>query len=206
MIPARNDTHVDEGLELLTSKYRDKPIVRAILASLLARVQVLEEDLWQVLWGWVLTHYDHTASGQQLDDLGAIVGQPREGRSDADYLTAIRLRIRINRSKGRSEDVLQVAKLIDPNATYVEGYPLGFEVSIYNVTNGGDIVRMLAQTKAATSYGVLLTSSWDATNVFSFEHAGLNNQVFGSVTAVDPDRRFPAALPTNPAYRTYVLT
>jgi hypothetical protein len=158
LIPQRNDAHVDEGLELLTSKYRDKPIVRAILAALLSRVQVLEEELWQVLWGWVLTHYGYTASGQQLDDLGAIVGQPREGRSDADYVLAIRLRIRINRSNGRSEDVLQVAKMIDPSATYLEGYPLGFEVSIYEVNNGWDIIRMLAQTKAATSYGQLLTS------------------------------------------------
>lgn len=201
MISQRNDNHVAEGAELLTGKYRDKPVISGILKALLGGVQTLERELWVLLWGWVLEHEGYHASGQQLDDLGAIVGQPREGRSDADYILAIRLRIRVLRSKGRAEDILQVATLINPAATYVEGFPLGWEVSIYDVPNGGDIIRLLTQAKAATSYGVLLTSTWNEASVFKFDQAGQNTNLFGSSTAGGPDERFPAALATNPPYQ-----
>jgi hypothetical protein len=178
------------------------------LTSYVNRIDELETVLWDLIWGWVLEHEDpddplntFNASGNQLDDLGAIVGELREGRSDADYILAIKLRVRINRSKGRSSDMVEIAYLIDAAATYIEMYPLGWEVSLYDITNGGDIIRMLTQAKAASSYGVLLTSSWDEDEVFKFDHEGDETFVFGTETGSVPDVRFPMALPTNPPYR-----
>lgn len=197
MIPDRNDATVAEGIALLTEQFKGKPNIEALLSAGLRRVQTLEDEVWIAIWAWVLDY----AEFQQLDDLGAIVGQAREGRTDDQYRYAIRVRIRVNRSKGRAEDVLQVATLLDAAATYVEYFPLAWEVSIYSTTEGGHFIRLLTQAKAASSYGVLLTSSWAESAVFKFDHAGASANVWGTANSGGPDVRWPAALPTNPGYR-----
>lgn len=53
-----------------------------------------------------------TAIGAQLDVLGKIVGQPRNGLVDADYRRYIRARILTNKSNGRISEVIRIAKLI----------------------------------------------------------------------------------------------
>ena len=206
MIEVENE-HVQTGLALLTEQFKGQPNIAAILTAILNRVQEVEDELWVDLWGWVLEFVDpddptnvFNASGNQLDDLGAIVGEARNGRIDSDYIPAIKLRIRINRSKGRAEDMVQVANLISNLATYVEYFPLAWEISLYDVGNAGELIRLFAQAKAASSYGVLLASTWAEANVFKFDHAGNNTNVFDSVTGTPPDKRFPMALPTNPLF------
>lgn len=203
--------HAVKGLKLLTDAFKSKPVIEAISKSFLNRADELELELWRLIWGWVLEHVDpddpaniYNAEGQQLDDLGAIVGQPREGRDDPDYVAAIKLRVRINRSKGRSSDMVEIAALINVAMSYVEYFPLGWECSLYNIANGGDLIRLLTQAKAATSYGVLLTSDFAESLVSKFSYQGGSpaaNEVFGTVYASTPDVRFCAALPTNPPYR-----
>ncbi len=208
MISTREDDHVATSLELLTERFKDKAVIQALLTAVANRADDVEEALWTLLWGWVLEHIDpddptniHNAEGNQLDDLGAIVGQLREGRSDAGYVDAIKLRVRINRSQGRSEDMVQIAELISELATYVEYFPLGWEVSIYDIDNGGDLIRLLGQAKAAGSYGVLLTSNFDESTVCKFDYAGDDVNVFGSTYSATPEVLWPTALPTYPAYR-----
>jgi hypothetical protein len=190
MIPQREDEHVETGLALLTEQFKDAATVRAILTALLNRVQELEDETWDLLWGWVLGY----AEGQQLDDLGAIVGQLREGRNDDDYRDAIVIRTRVNRSKGRASDMTDVLALLDPASTYLEYFPYAWEASLYDVPNGGDIIRLISQAKAAGSYGVLLTSTWVESGVFKF------GGPFPSSTGGAADTTFACALPSNPTY------
>lgn len=49
-----------------------------------------------------------TATGLQLDRIGDLVGEPRRGRSDADYRQAIYVRIAANRSGGQADTVLGI--------------------------------------------------------------------------------------------------
>ncbi len=205
MISQREDDHITTGLEKLTETFKNQPVIEAMLRAFLRQADELEEQLWLLMWGWVLeyVHPDGTynAYGKQLDDIGAIVGQLREGREDDDYVAALKIRIRINLSKGRSSDMVAIAALLDEDMTYVEYFPLAWEASLYNISNGGDISRMLAQAKAASSYGVILTSDFDEANVFKFDNAGADVHLFGSVTSDTPDVRFPQAIPTTPVYR-----
>ncbi len=205
MIGPREDDHITTGLEKLTETFKDQPVIEAMLSAFLRQADELEEQLWLLMWGWVLeyVHEDGTynAYGAQLDDIGVIVGQLREGREDDDYIAALKLRIRINLSKGRSSDMVAIAALLDEEITYIEYFPLAWEVSRYDISNGGDITRMLAQAKAASSYGVMLTSSFDEANVFKFDNAGADVNLFGSVYSAAPDVRFPQAIPTTPVYR-----
>lgn len=200
MISQRDDAHVAEAIALLTEQFKGKPVIEALISSAVGPVQRLEEELWRMLWAWTVDH----AEGNQLDDLGVVVGEAREGREDEDYRTGIRLRIRVNRSMGRSSDMVEIAAMINADATYVEYFPLGWEVSIYNVTNGGDIIRLLTQAKAATSYGVLLTSNWPEEEVFKFDYLAaesVTDATWDYTVDAEVGFKWPAALPTNPPYR-----
>lgn len=200
MISQRNDNHVAEALALLTEQFKGKPVIEALLSSAVRPVQRLEDELWILLWAWTVDH----AVGAQMDDLGVVVGEAREGRSDDDYRIALRLRIRINRSMGRASDMVEISAMINALATYVEYFPLAWEVSIYNVTNGGDIIRLLAQAKAASSYGVLLTSNGTDAEVFKFDYLSgqsVTSSTWDYTTASEVGFKWPAALPTNPPYR-----
>lgn len=62
--------------------------------------------------------------GDLLDKIGKIVGQPRNGMIDAQYLLLIQTRIAVNRSDGRRETLIRIAKLLVPGATiYVKDFP-----------------------------------------------------------------------------------
>ncbi len=52
------------------------------------------------------------AAGVHLDRLGKLVGEARKDRTDAAYAAAIRVRIRVNRSDGSADTLLQIAKIL----------------------------------------------------------------------------------------------
>lgn len=66
-----------------------------------------------------------TAIGKQLDGCGEIVGEKRQGRSDADYRNAIKFRVFVNTSQGTPSDLIKGLRLLtDPtDIQYIEQYP-----------------------------------------------------------------------------------
>lgn len=90
--------------------------IRKLLRVWLSGVQGLEYALQQL---YTERNIDN-AIGAQLDVLGVIVGQPRNGLIDDTYRRHIRARISANRSKGTLKDLLTVADLVvfDDNAYY----------------------------------------------------------------------------------------
>ncbi len=168
MIPERITSHEDAAAELLTDRFRGKLVIDGVVRALAKQKDGEESIIWDVLEGRTLDD----AEGVWLDFLGKIAGELRRGRSDTDYRYAIRVRIRVNRSKGRAVDVIDVARLLSSTATYLEYYPLAWEVEIYGTTNGGDFSVLLGQTKAITSYGVLLTSTLAEADVFQWDYSG----------------------------------
>ncbi len=166
MIPVRVASHPDEAALLLTERWKDKLVTEGLLRSLVKPCDGIEAAAWDTLEGRVLGA--PTCQGYWLDAIGSLVTEPRNGRDDAPYEAAIRVRIRVNRSQGRAIDVIEVARLLDTLATYTEYFPLAWEVEIYDTPYGGDFARLLAETKAITSYGVLLTSSWPVGDVSQF--------------------------------------
>jgi hypothetical protein len=155
-IPEEITNHEGEAVALLTDAHRNTVVTRGIVEVLSRRAQAFETVLWQVLDGFNLD----TCVGVQLDTLGAIVKEKRNGRGDANYRNMIKIRIKVLRSRGRAVDVLEVARLLDPAALYHDLGQLGWEVEIYDTDFGGDYVKALADTRCVTSSGVLLTSDW----------------------------------------------
>jgi hypothetical protein len=125
----------------------------AFLASWTKRVQEFEDAAWTLLDA---LNVDNATDDLQ-DKIGSLVGEPRQGRGTVEYRAAIRLRIRVNRSFGRTEDVIDVARLaaINSTPTFDEYYPAAFEVGIANLPGGASVAKLLGQARAGGIYGVL---------------------------------------------------
>lgn len=86
------------------------------IATLATPFQSLESCLQQLLTERSID----TAVGEQLNVIGRIVGQPRNGLSDDDYRRYIRARITTNRANGTIANLITVTDLIvyDDDAYY----------------------------------------------------------------------------------------
>lgn len=98
--------HAQRAVDSLMSALRSKARVAALASALGVRAQLVEDALWAVL-----TLSIDSAEGAQLDQFGAIVGQPRSALDDADYRPVLRAAIRARRSCGTGPDVIAVCKL-----------------------------------------------------------------------------------------------
>lgn len=151
--------HVERALARLPEQHKAKPKLVALLTALAGPAQGVEDALWQLLTERFVT----TAIGDQLDTIGGIVGQPRNGMEDDEYRRFIRARISVRRSNGVTEDILRIVNLIlfDEGATLViERYP---EEAAYVLRVEGIAVAASTATAAAgfmrdaTSAGVRTT-------------------------------------------------
>lgn len=106
--------HVEAGLARLIERWRadSHPNLAALLTSFLAPVQEFENHAWFVIYGRMLEY----AEGEQLNILGRIVGQPRNGVSDDVYRARISVRVRINRSFGKALDIIEMLQLLTDSA------------------------------------------------------------------------------------------
>jgi hypothetical protein len=94
--------HADQAKARLTQQFRDRQRIRDLLDAFNAQTQDCEDEifpLFQILDIDVMV-------GAQLDGIGEIVGQLRNGASDADYRIAIRGKIVINQGSGTPDEVI----------------------------------------------------------------------------------------------------
>lgn len=106
-----------------------------------------------------------TAVGAQLDVLGRIVGEDRAGFDDDTYRRYIRARIAVNRSRGVTEDVINVlVSVIADGSAVIETRREGVATLVAYV-NGialdGAVAAIAALlTARAVSAGVRLVTEW----------------------------------------------
>lgn len=149
-------THEADGIARLLERFRGLPVFEALLRIALQRVQHIEDVLWSLYIGvWI-----DNAEGLQLDNLGDVVGEGREGRDDDTYRLWIRARIAINRANGKIDDTLKVARLIlEPTAvlSYTPEYPAAYRVDVLDTAiSAADIYELLNEVRPA---GVRLTAA-----------------------------------------------
>lgn len=127
----------------------NKPRWRAFLAVLIGEVQELEDANW-------LTHtsFDfETAVGDQLDIIGKLIGERRNDRTDANYRVAIAVRVLVNSSDGKLEQLISIISTADSTLTSEarEVYPAGIMfrwLGTFPTLTAPDLVRLLKQAKA----------------------------------------------------------
>lgn len=121
------DNHIEQAQARLLFEYQDAVNLNNFIAAIVTPIQTIESVLADMNNFRSLT----TAYGQQLDNIGKIVGIGRAaGQSDSSYLLSIYGQIGVNRSDGLIEDVI-AAFLIYTGATdcaVYEFYPAQFEI------------------------------------------------------------------------------
>lgn len=119
--PYHIDDHVAVAKALLIEQFKPRVNINKMVEVMATRVQGIENVASDLLTRRSI----ETAEGAQLDIIGEIVGQNREGRTDEEYRAAIKTRIQLNTSSGEPETLISALRFLsDPtDASYLEAYP-----------------------------------------------------------------------------------
>lgn len=137
------------------------------IEKLLACVIAPDQDIENALQQLKAYRFVDTAEGAQLDIIGRIVGQEREGLGDDDYRRYIRARIAANNSDGTTEDLITVGFLVvySENATFTvtqEG-PATARFRVGGLAVTADLATILFKfIGAAKSAGVRIVLEWSS--------------------------------------------
>lgn len=114
----------------IRQQFKGKANYDAFLNLMASPAQDIEDALYDLL---TLRAID-TAEGDQLDNLGTIVGQERGGLDDDTYRLYLRARIGANKSNGTYTDLIRIARLIldgeDVTVVLEPQYPASIVVNI----------------------------------------------------------------------------
>lgn len=149
--------HVAAALDRLVLQFKDKPNVVAMVSALAATVQDLETAATDLA---TLTSIDQSM-GTQLDVLGAVLNEPRQGFDDGAYRLHLKARAWLNRSSGLGEDIysLFVSLLPGVQVRAVEYWPASFELRVDGIqldtVVAEYLVAILREAKAAGVKAIL---------------------------------------------------
>ncbi len=152
-----------------------RPNMKALLGVYLTQIQELENVLFGVFVDFVIDD----ATGEQLDLIGRIVGQSRNGRVDDVYRTWLKARILVNRSSGTLPELIAIVRLLV--GTEASGfhvlpvYPKAIVVTIdglLTVTEPAQLHAILLDARAGSERLDLVTDSSDGDPFAFLGYAG----------------------------------
>ena len=146
--------HAKRALALLGSKVRSVEYVEEIVRALANEVQVLEDAIYDV----AISRSVEGAYGAQLDLLGNLVGEPREGLTDILYRRFIAGAIQVRRSTGTGPQIIELVRTLtgSTDVRLINGGGAGYIVEYaVPVTIGGSLRnRVKDRITRATAAGV----------------------------------------------------
>lgn len=113
--PVLDSTVVADGLARLTSMYVNQPNIRKIVTALLTPKQTLSTQLFNVYVQRRLstaTLYTLPLTNSVLDAIGALIGEGRNGLSDANYQAILFLAAAVNKSNAICPDWSNFATIL----------------------------------------------------------------------------------------------
>jgi len=172
-------THAATGIGRLLEQYKEHDKIKRLHEIYLEEVQEVEDAVWLTR----TTRYLADAVGEQLDWLGDIVGEKRQGKEDDNYRIWIAVRIRLNRSRGTTDDVIDCIKLAtDAAFTLREFSEAAFRVTFSEMPDfPNDIALIIFYAKAA---GVHSTVFFPA--AFALKQVGAPDDPDKGFSWVDP--------------------
>lgn len=186
--------HVAQALERMPSQWEDKPKAIGLITAIFENYQLIEDTLKDLNEKRGI----NTAEGVQLDVIGALVGEPRRGRPDNSYRSAIYQRIAINTSDATGDNLLEVIQLVsgDPYPQFQEHFPARI-IAHANVAPSPAGVRAL---DAAVAAGVAVEALVDtaqgdcfiAAHAFSPTEIEVFKEQSFLPNSIDIDDGFPA--------------
>lgn len=100
-------TDYDDNFTLLLEQFKDSDNLKGILSAFNTEMEKVEDALFEIRDNFYLA----TAEGDQLDTLGLIFNEDRQGRSDTDYRNAIQSKAEVLYS-GTPEGIYTQLKLL----------------------------------------------------------------------------------------------
>lgn len=128
--------------------WKNKPVFCALRDIIADEIQELENVVWDVR----ASKFIDRAFGESLDIIGRFVGEARNGSDDATYRVRLKVRERINRSEGKSTDILAIFTLLGLSATITATPPASFLVTVATTptpAQEAEIPALVAQARAA---------------------------------------------------------
>lgn len=101
---AHETEHTETGLARLIEQFRSKSNLSSILTSFLSQVQGVEDGLYSLL----LLRGVYSSTGVQLDGIGAILDEPREGDEDEAYRERLLIKVLLNTCDGSPEKIIEI--------------------------------------------------------------------------------------------------
>lgn len=105
--------HAARAFARLMAQLREVPGWSKLVAIIGRQVQELEDAAQGVLTARSIDN----ATYEQLEVIGRILKEPRDGADDADYRVRLRAKIRVLRSSGAAPELLHIFKLLLPANT-----------------------------------------------------------------------------------------
>jgi hypothetical protein len=144
--------HTQLALSRLIERWRadTHPNIAGLLASYLDQCQELENAIWDV----IVARLPDYAEGAQLDALGRLVGQRRNGLGDAAFRAHIKARVRINQSFGQARDVIEMIQLVTASTFHLAeagtaAFSVWFDEPPENASIGRELASLVKQARAA---------------------------------------------------------
>jgi len=156
-----------EIIALLTYQFRNSENFQKLIAALCSELQDLKNEINNVY----KLRSINLAFGEQLDGIGEIVGESRNGRDDDDYRESLYFRILVNASKGLPENVIDACLILMKGSwvTYLENPPAKIEL----ITDGQYIPSNLFEIlRAVAPIGVdieTIISTFEASPMFYWQ-------------------------------------
>ena len=161
--------HEAEALANLLSQFKSKDVIEKLLKIYVRQIQEIEDMLYDLK----IKRWLDAATGTQLDNLGTIVNEARQGRTDDDYTDALRVRILINISQGTHQDILGVIQgIVGPLSINIyDQYPAGFTANVVDpidllVVNVNNLYAFIESAKLA---GVRFNLEYHSTGAFTYD-------------------------------------
>jgi hypothetical protein len=124
----------------LPQQFKSKPNLADFITATFWSLQ----DVENVAYDLLVLRWMKNAEGAQLDGIGEIVGEARQGNNDANYLERIYQRIFLNASKGTPETLISVLALITGGTLII--YNEVWPAKVQMITNGSHIPDLLRET------------------------------------------------------------
>lgn len=173
--------HEAQAVARLPQQYVGKPNISAMATIFGDRYQTVEDVFWDMYSNGSLANAHDT----MLDQIGEIVGQPRNGMADPLYRIRIAARIGQNVSKGTAEDVIKIFKILmqADRVYYRPDYPAGFILTAIGGTPLGSMSDIKNAMNSSRMGGVSINLYTTTASVaFSFsDDPDPAGQGFGTV-------------------------
>lgn len=191
MLATEITNHVQIALSQFLQQYQGRPRLAALMTALVAQIQDLEDAFYALNAGRQL--YEGNAVGQQLDGIGELVGLPRNGADDPEYLVLLNGTVAENNSDTTIPTMVNVVDILFSPSLLLSYnlFPAAMGFAVGGATLDPAFFAIAAQIiQNSLGGGITLdfVTQCDATNAFRYcELTGTPAQIAFPVTPTDGD-------------------